>query len=122
LRSIMLLIAVLVAGKFGWQEWSYRKALTDTLLQTFRQDAVESCQKEAANRNLKVAYLSWTKPESVKLVVGRGGADESFWQVSDDMFQTKEASPLIVIVARKLPFKVLCEFDVVRQSAAVYRM
>ncbi len=121
MRSLLLIVAMLAAAKFGWQEWSDRSAMAETLINTYRQDAIEACQKEANSRNLKADTVSWRKPEAVTLVIGSGTAEESFWQVSDDMFRTKPATPMIVIVARRLPYKLLCEYDVVRQTAAIYR-
>jgi hypothetical protein len=121
MRSLLLFLVMLAAAKFGWQEWSYRQALADTIITTFRQDAIESCQKEAASRNLKTDYVSWRKPEAVSLIVGSGTADESFWQVSDQMFRASEQNPIIVVVAKRQPYKLLCEYDITKQLAAIYR-
>ena len=121
MRSLLLFIALLAAGKFGYQDYVYRSVLSDALLNTYKQDAVERCQKESASRNLTVSYVSWTSPESIKLVVGHGGIDQGFFSTSE-LLPAETPTPYIVIVARKQPFRILCEFDVVRQAAAVYRM
>ena len=117
MRSVLAFIAILAAMKFGYQEYVYRSALVDTLITTYRQDAVESCQKEARARNLTVGYGSWSDPESFSLIVGHGSREAN----SADLVGTA-ASPFLVIVARKDPARIQCEFDIVRMSAAVYQL
>ena len=119
MRSVLLFVAILVAAKFGYQEYVYRSAVVDTLINTFRQDAVERCQKESKDRNLAVAYGAWSDPESFQLIVGRGTHEAS----ADVSGEAAAASgPILVIVARKDPAKIQCEFDIVRMSAAVYQL
>ena len=117
MRSVLAFIAILAALKFGYQEWVYRSALVDTLITTYRQDAVESCQKEAKARNLTVEYGSWSDPESFQLIVGHGTRDAGSTDITG-----AAASPFLVIVARKDPARIQCEFDIVRMSAAVYQL
>ena len=120
MRSLVLFIALLASGKFGYQEYVYRSALADALINTYRQDAVVSCQKEASVRNLAIAYSAWMNPESFKLIVGHGSHEASAADLS--LESGAAASPYLVIVARKAPAQVTCEFDIVRMSAAVYQM
>ena len=117
LRSFLAFIVLLVAGKFGYQDYVYRSALADSLITTYRQDAVESCRKEATARNLAVAYEAWATPDSFQLVVGHGARPASLLD-----FAGEAASPYLVIVARKDPAKIQCEFDIVRMSAAVTQL
>jgi hypothetical protein len=121
MRGLLLFAVMMVAAKFGWQEWTYRSALADTLISTFRQAAVQRCQSEATSRNVKLAATVWNKPESMTLIVGSGTAAERFWQASDDLFRTAPANPILVILARSKPLPILCEYDVVTKVAAIYR-
>ena len=120
MRSVLLFVALLAAAKFGYQEYVYRSALVDTLINTYRQDAVERCQKEAKARNFNVAYSAWSAPESFELIVGRGTGEASGLDIAAEAM--KPASPILVIVARKDPAKVQCEFDIVRMSAVVSQL
>jgi len=119
LRAVLLFVVLLAAAKFGYQEYVYRSAVVDTLINTFRQDAVERCQKESKDRNLAVGYQAWSDPESFQLVVGRG-SHEATAQVSGEAEPT--TGPILVIVARRDPGKIQCEFDIDRMSAAVYEL
>jgi len=119
-RSVVLFVALLLAAKFGYQEWVYRSALVDTLINTYRQDAVERCQKESHDRNLTVGYSAWSDPESFQLIVGRGTHEANAADLTGE--NTRAAGPILVLVARKDPAKIQCEFDLVRMSAAVYQL
>lgn len=121
MRSIAMIIALLAAGKLGYQEYAYRITLADVVMTTYRQDAVVACQREAAQRNLSVSYVSWTKPEEMSLEVGRSGSDSKLGGLGDRLLDFGPRDPYLVIVARKLPFKIICEFDIVRQVATVSR-
>ena len=117
MRSVILFIVILAAAKFGYQDYVYRNALVEALINTYRQDAVVSCQKEAAVRNLAIGYGAWSQPESFSLIVGHGSRDAGFMAASSEA-----ASPYLVIIARKDPAEIRCEFDIVKMSAAVYRL
>lgn len=122
MRALVVFIVLLVVAKFGYQEWIYRSALADTLITTYRIDASEACQREAAKRNLKLDYVSWTQPESLDLVVGQGALDPTTWSFGGGTKVSRTSSPYLVIVARTKPFQIVCEYDMVRQVAAVVRM
>jgi hypothetical protein len=114
------LVALIAAGKLGFQEYVYRSAITEALINTYRQDAVERCQRESATRNLSIGYDAWSQPESIKLTVGHATLLAGALDGGND--EARAANPLIVLVARKTSAHLLCEFDVVRQSASVYQM
>ena len=120
MRSVLLFVALLAAAKFGYQEYDYRSALVDTLINTYRQDAVERCQKEAKARNLTVSYGAWSDPESFQLIVGHSTREAGALDLASDA--GKPAGPILIIVARQDPAKIQCEFDIVRMSAAVYQL
>ena len=118
MRSLILFVALLAAAKFGYQEYVYRSALTEALITTYRQDAVERCQRESKSRNLAVGYAAWNKPESLSLVVGPSARDAA----ADSSFAASSSSTYLVLVARKAPAEIRCEFDIVRLSASVYQL
>mgnify|MGYP001328639328 CR=1 FL=1 len=122
MRTLVVFLVLLAGAKFGYQEWVYRNALADTLITTYRIDASEACQREAARRNLKLDYVSWTQPESLELVVGQGALDPTAWAVGSGNRASRTSSPYLVIVARTKPFQIICEYDMVRQVASVTRM
>ena len=112
MRSLILFVVLLAGAKFGYQEYVYRSALTDALINTYRQDAVERCQQEAKSRNLAIGYTAWSQPESLSLMVGQSTRDAA----SGDFGFSTSSSTYLVLVARKAPAEIRCEFDIVRHA------
>ncbi len=120
MRSLILFVVLLAGAKFGYQEYVYRSALVDVLINTYRQDAVERCQQEAKSRNLAIGYSAWSQPESLSLVVGRSVREAAAADLS--AVSGAAASTYLVLVARKAPAEIRCEFDIVKLSASVYQL
>jgi hypothetical protein len=122
MRSLVLIVGLLAAGKVGYQEYAERKALSEVLLNTYRQDATEACEREAANRNISVAYTAWSSPRQISISLGRSSDSEPYWQLGETLLGATERDPYVVIVARKEPYRITCDYDIVRQLATVNRM
>ncbi|MEZ5773197.1 MAG: hypothetical protein R3D33_00355 [Hyphomicrobiaceae bacterium] len=120
MRSLVLLVMLLAAGKVGYQDWVYRRALSETLVMTYRSDAVRACQREATRVQLTVSYVSWTEPAAIEVSVGRL-ADRA-GLIGRDLFDENARRPYVVITAREKPFRIVCEYDVSTQVASVFRM
>jgi hypothetical protein len=119
-RSVVLFIVLLTAAKFGYQEWVFRSAITDALLNTYRQDAVQRCQVEARQRNLALGYDAWNDPDSVRVTVGQPGREMGAFDITSD--SPRSPGAMVVIVARKEPAEVRCDFDIVRMTATVTQL
>ena len=122
MRSLVLMVGLLAAGKVGYQEYVERSALTEVLLNTYRQDATESCVREAHHRNFAVPYRSWSEPEAISISLGRSSDSEPYWQIGETLLGPAERDPYVVIVAREEPYRIVCDYDIVRQLATINRM
>jgi hypothetical protein len=122
MRSLVLLVGLLAAGKVGYQEYVERTALTEVLLNTYRQDATEACGREAEHRNFSVAYRSWSAPKEIGISLGRSSDNEPYWQIGEALLGPAERDPYVVIVARQDPYRIVCDYDIVRQLATINRM
>ncbi|MEZ5923337.1 MAG: hypothetical protein R3D57_03045 [Hyphomicrobiaceae bacterium] len=122
MRSLVLIVGLLAVGKVGYQEYVERSALTEVLLNTYRQDAVEACEREASNRNIAVAYSAWTTPSDMRISIGRSSEGEPYWDLGRAVLGAAGRDPYVVIVARERPYRIACDYDIVRQHATVNRM
>jgi hypothetical protein len=122
MRSLVLIVGLLAAGKVGYQEYVERAALTDALLNTYRQDATEACEREAEHRNFSVAYRSWAVPTEIGISLGRSSDKEPYWQIGETLLGPTERDPYVVIVAHQEPYRIVCDYDIVRQLATINRM
>ncbi len=122
MRSLVIFILLLAAAKIGYQDMLYRQTLAETLVTTYRADAAKSCAREAAARNLSVSTLSWSEPEAIELSVGKNNLNMSLWQMGAELWDANARVPYLLIVARREPFRIVCEFDLMRLQASVFRL
>ncbi len=119
LRKLAIFIAVLAAMKLAHQEFLYRNATSDVIIEAYRATALTACSKDARDQRLTAPREIWRAPASIKLVIGKGNLDVYMWQVNNAMWQARYKNPYLFIVARKSPTYILCEYDIVHNSASV---
>lgn len=122
MRSLVLLVGLLAAGKVGYQDYVERNALSEVLLNTYRQDATEACAREADHRNFSVTYSAWSAPNEISISLGRSSDSEPYWQIGESLLGPAERDPYVVIEARAEPYRIVCNYDIVRQQAAISRI
>jgi hypothetical protein len=122
MRGIVLIVGLLAATKVGYQEYAERSALTEVLLNTYRQDATESCRREAQQRNFRMPDWAWSAPKDIHISIGRSGDSEPYWQLGSALMSTAPRDPFVVLVADKDPFEIVCDYDIVRQLATINRL
>ncbi len=120
MRKVAFIIAILFVARIGYEQLIYRSATYDVIVGTYAKSAIKACAKDAANR--KAAEALWSQPSSVKLVIGKSDLDVYFWQVNHLMWRARYKNPYLFITTRNEPSYLLCEYDIMRQSAFVQRM
>ena len=120
MRKIVYIIAGLLVAKYGYEHLMYRSATYDVIVGTYAQSAIKACAQNSKNR--KAAEELWAKPASVKLVIGKSDLDVYFWQVNHLMWKARYKNPYLFITTRNAPDYLLCEYDIMRQSAFVQQM
>lgn len=120
MRKVAIIIAVLFVARLGYEQIIYRSATYDVIVGTYAKSAVKACSQKAANP--KAAESLWSQPSSVKLVIGKSDLDVYFWQVNHMMWRARYKNPYLFITTRNEPNYLLCEYDIMRQSAFVQQM
>ena len=121
MRSVVLLLAVLAIGKFGYQEYMYRITSSDLIVKAYGEQAMLACQVDALSRNLSESYVTWSRPAWIGMEIGRRDLDVAFWDVSHADWQARYGSPTLLIVARREPFVIQCAYDINERIAHVWR-
>ena len=98
----------------------YRSATYDVIVGTYAQSAVKACASRSADPRSAAAL--WSKPSSVKLVIGKSDLDVYFWQVNHLMWRARYKNPYLFITTRSEPNYLICEYDIMRQTAFVQQM
>ncbi len=120
MRALVFVLAVLAIAKVGYHEYMYRAATNEVIVAAYRDRAVNACQKDAKGQTL-VGATAWAKPESLRLVIGKGNLDVYFWQVDHALWNARFRNPYLFLTAGNQT-RVYCEFDIVHGAASVFRM
>ena len=122
MKNVALVIAVLIAANFAYDDYLFRSSTHDVIVETFRSSAADACQTNARSKNIATSHVAWRNPASLKLVIGKSNLDVYFWQIDSTMWNAKYRNPYIFIVADESPSYILCEYDILHRSAYVQRM
>lgn len=120
MKAMVFFLVLLATVKVGYQEYMFRMASNEVIVAAYRDRAVAACQRDAKGQSL-IASSVWTKPKSVKLVIGKGNLDVYLWQVDHALWSARFKNPYLFLSAGDKP-KVFCEFDIVHGAATVFRM
>jgi hypothetical protein len=122
MRAFVILLLLLAAAKLGFQEYLFRTATRDALLEAYRQHAVEACQRDARSQSLGVAPQAWANPRDVQLVIGRHALDVYPWQVDHPNWNARYRNPYLLLMVGPRTGTALCEYDILNAAASVSRM
>jgi hypothetical protein len=121
MKAIVLLLALLVAAKLGYQEYLFRAGTRDAIIGAYKEHAVHACQKDARSASFGVASHAWANPTSIKVVIGKSALDVYPWQTDHALWNARYRHPYLFLTAgTRSP--VYCEYDIVNAAASVGRM
>ena len=121
-RNAVIVLVALIALNFVYDEYLFRSAAHDVIVETFRTSAADACHSNAQNQNITASHAAWRNPASLKLVIGKSNLDVYFWQIDSLMWNAKYKNPYMLIVADENPSYILCEYDILHRTASVQRM
>jgi hypothetical protein len=122
MRAFVILLLLLAAAKLGFQEYLFRTATRDALLEAYRQHAVEACQRDARSQSLGVAAQAWATPRDVQLVIGKHALDVYPWQVDHPNWNARYRNPYLLLTVGPRTGTALCEYDILNAAASVSRL
>ncbi|MEL6421138.1 MAG: hypothetical protein AAFQ42_01615 [Pseudomonadota bacterium] len=120
MRKFVFIIAAIFLGHVAYEQMIYRSATYDVIVGTYAKSAIAACARRSENPN--AAQALWSKPSSVKLVIGKSDLDVYFWQVNHMMWRARYKNPYLFITTQAAPNYMICEYDIMRQSAFVQQM
>jgi len=122
LRNAVIAVVALVAANFAYDQYLFRSAAHDVIVETFQASAADACHTNAQSQKIEGTLAAWRNPASMKLVIGKSNLDVYFWQVDSSMWNAKYKNPYMLLVAEENPSYVLCEYDILHRRASVNRM
>ncbi len=122
MKVLVFVLALLAAVKVGLQGYLAASAKTEVIVAAYRERAVGACER-AARAHKPELKAAWSNPTEIRLVVGRPGIDVGLWQLDNRMWHERFKSTYLFLTAEGTPRqRARCEFDIVQNAAAVFRM
>jgi len=122
MRTVVLLLALLVAAKLGYQEYLFRAGTSDAIISAYKQHAVEACRKDARNASLGLGPQAWSKPSSIQVLIGKSALSVYPWQTDHALWSARYRHPYLFMTTGRPSSPVFCEYDIVNAAASVGRM
>lgn len=126
MRKLVVFVIVLIAAKFGYQEYLYRLATRDVIIGMVQERALLQCQRHARTSVVTPAGApptnTWNRPASVSLRIGKSGLDVYPWQINSAQWSARYRNPYLLIVAERSTNNLACEYDILNGSAQVYKL
>ena len=96
MRMIVIAFALLAGFKVWTQDRFYRSAMSDALIQAYRERAQQVCQKEGAKTS-KAAVGAWTMAPEV--MIGSPLPSVALWDVDNPLWNVRYRHPHIILTA-----------------------
>lgn len=122
LRNAIIAVVALIAANFAYDQYLFRSAAHDVIIETFQATAAQACHSNAITQKISASETAWRNPASLKLVIGKSNLDVYFWQIDNSMWNAKYKNPYMLLVADENPAYILCEYDILHRRASVHRM
>ncbi|MCB1550054.1 MAG: hypothetical protein KDJ41_19810 [Hyphomicrobiaceae bacterium] len=117
MKTLAVLLAIIAAGKFGYQEYLYRAAAEEAIVAAYRSHAIESCDRAAKAAQTPLAL---SQPSRIALRIGRRREDVMIWQVDHAGWHDRYRAAYLELSFGHTT-RVACEYDLRTSIAALRR-
>lgn len=126
MRQLVILVLLLVAAKFGTQDYLFRATTREVIVATFQERALQMCQRHAqatvVTPSGSAPAQAWSRPASVSLMIGKTGPDVYLWQIYNAQWNARFRNPYLLIIADRTAASLACEYDILNGGAQVYKL
>lgn len=122
MKAIAIVLALLAAAKFGYQEYLFRIATRDAMIGAYKEHAVQACQRDTKGHNFGVSPQAWASPKSIKLVIGKSSLDVYPWQIDDAKWNARYRNPYLLLTTELRAGAIACEYDIINAAASISRI
>ncbi len=126
MRVLVLILAALAGIKIWASNQMYRAAAEDAVVVAYRERAIAACQKGAslektgsADTDAHGAAAAWTKPASIRMVIGKRGVEVNVWDVDNAQWKARFKQAFLVLTPAEGTLRATCEYDVSANQAAI---
>lgn len=120
MRALLIICACLAAAKVWTQDHLYRTAMSEALVDAYRQRAEQVCGREAS-RYTGATVPRWTTPENQAITVGSSVAPVMIWDYNNPLWEVRYRHPHLIMTSAA-PQKLKCSFDLAVGVAFVQQL
>ena len=112
MRILVILLALLAAGKVAAVEWLHRSASDDIIIAAYGPRALDACGRDARRKSLSIDAAAWRSDTPMRLELGRHSGNVYLWQVDNPEWSQRYRHPYLIVSAGPAGARVECAFDV----------
>ncbi len=118
MKTIVLILIVLAAGKIGAQVYIRQQSIEATILTAYREHAIAACRQSSSYYAPPPAYGTDAAAPAVgeivdvRLSVGKKDLDVRLWQTNNKYWSARYRDPFIVVETRTPTGVSVCEYDI----------
>jgi hypothetical protein len=123
MRTVVFGLILLAVGKVWFQDHTYRTAMTDAVVEAYRDRAVEVCRLSASRRapgsREVVGAAAWGPSSKAEAVVGNPSVSVAIWDTENPLWSQRFRDLQLVLTSMNSAMR--CTYDV-RHGAATLSM
>ncbi len=121
MRLLVVILALLAAGKVATLQWLHRTASDDVIISAYRPRALDACALQSRRLSPPVEAAAWVAETPIRLEIGRRSQRVRVWQVDDPAWPERFRNPYLHLEAQSATARIHCEYDIVNGTAAASR-
>ena len=122
MRTIIVILVLLAAGKVAAIEWLHRSASDDVIINAYRPRAVEACGVDARRFAVAGGDSVWTSDATIHLEIGPRNNAVRFWQVDHPAWTTHFRNPFLYLEAGPPAARLRCEYDIIKGAPTAAKL
>ena len=115
MRTILLGLVVLAGAKVWFQDRAYRAAMSEAVVEAYRERAIEVCRRNAPKRATGArdeAPAQWAAPSQIEAVIGNPDIDVAVWDTQNPLWNQRYRDPHLILTSSAGGRSARCAYDV----------
>jgi hypothetical protein len=117
MRSVLFGLIFLAVGKVWFQDHTFRTAMSDAVVDAYRDRAIEMCRLSAAKRApaAREIVAAWGPSSKAEPVIGNPEIHVAIWDTENPLWSQRFRDLQLVLTSTNSPAR--CAYDVQRGAA-----
>ena len=122
MRTLVVILVLLAAGKIAAVEWLHRSASDDVIVAAYGPRALDACSRDARRKSLPIDATAWRSDTPMRLELGRHSGNVYLWQVDNPAWSQRYRHPYLILSAGSTGARIECAFDVLTGTGVAAKL